>query len=86
MKTIALILSILLFAACAQPKTIKGVEYRPYGLLNADEEKSPDIKYRISGGNIFWGVFLAETIIAPIYFFGFALYAPVGIKPKVKNE
>jgi len=29
-------------------------------------------------GNIIWGVILFVTVIAPIYFFGFSMFEPIG--------
>lgn len=75
----------LLLSACAQPMTICGVEYGPYGLLNADDKKNPDLEYEVLWGNVFFGAVFAETIIAPIYFFGFSLFQPVGPKSKIKG-
>lgn len=65
---------------CADPKTINGVTYDTYGLLNADDKKNPNISYKVSIGNVVWSVILVETVIAPIYFIGFSLYEPVGVK------
>lgn len=78
-------LSIAL-SGCGNNKTINGVEYGRYGLLNADDKKNPDIQYEIIWGNVIWGAILFETIIAPIYFFGFDLFEPVGPKPPVKGQ
>lgn len=76
----------LLLAACAQSKNICGVTYQPYGLLNEDDRKNPDIQYEVVWGNVVWGTVLAETIVMPIYFGGFALFEPVGLKPKIKGQ
>jgi hypothetical protein len=35
------------------------------------------VQYKTVVGNVIWGIILVETIIAPIYFFGFSLYEPV---------
>lgn len=76
----ALAATILLAGCAAENKKINGVEYGTYGLLNKDEMKNPNIQYELSGWSIFWSVILVETIIAPIYFVGFDLYQPVGVK------
>lgn len=71
---------------CGDTKTIDGVTYDTYGLFNADEKKNPDIEYRLIVGNVVWGVILFETIAAPIYFFGFSIFEPVGKKPAIKGQ
>jgi hypothetical protein len=85
MKTLAITIALLFATACADNKVIRQVEYETYGFANADEVKNQDIKYSVSWGNVFWGVVFIETIIAPIYFFGYSLYEPDGMKPGVKG-
>ena len=80
-KIFALVLLVgLLFVSCAEDKTIDGVTYRPYGLLNEDTQKNPNINYEVSGWAVFSGIVFSETIIVPIYTFGYNLFEPVGIK------
>ena len=62
--------------SCADSKIIDGKFVEPYGLLNQDE-KNPDIHYRIVQGNVIWSVILCETLVMPVYFVGFSLYEPV---------
>jgi len=64
-------------SGCGDVKNIEGTTYDTYGLINKDENKNPNIKYRIVIGNIVWSVLLCQTIIAPIYFIGFSMYEPV---------
>lgn len=72
---------VMMFASgCADTKVIDGVEYDTYGIVNASEKKNPDIEYRFVIGNAIWGVVLFETLIAPVYFYGFSIYEPVGKK------
>ena len=89
-KFIATVLILAIFggslAACGHRRTIDGVTYDTYGLLNQDDKKNPDIQYEIIWGNIIWGALLVETIIAPIYFFGFSCFQPIGKKPKIKGQ
>ena len=68
----------MVLSGCGDNKVINGVEYGRYGLLNADDKKNPDIQYEIVWGNVVWGAILFETVIGPIYFFGFDLFEPVG--------
>lgn len=79
-KLILALLAATMMSACANEKDIDGKHYETYGLLNKDEVRDPNIKYRLVKGNVFWGIALSETIAAPIYFFGFSLYEPVGKK------
>lgn len=77
-KSLSVLLVVVLlvsFSACGDLKVIEGVQYDTYGLIS---EKSPGIKYRLIVGNLIWGILLVETIIAPVYFFGFSLFEPVG--------
>lgn len=77
---VALVVFGLLFVSCAEEKTINGVTYRPYGILNADTQKNPNIEYEVSGWAVFSGVVFVETIIVPVYTFGYNLWEPVGLK------
>jgi hypothetical protein len=70
----------LLCGGCSSNKTIEGKEYKTYGLLNQDDNKVATIQYKPCWGNIIWGAVLIETIVGPIYFFGFDMFEPVGKK------
>ncbi len=79
--SVILILSmVLILFGCGETKIINGTEYDTYGLLNSDDKKNTDIEYGVIWGNVIWGAILIETIVAPIYFFGFSLFEPVGTK------
>jgi hypothetical protein len=84
-KYTALFLLLLSISACAEPRTIEGVTYVPYGLLS-QEDKNPDIAYEPSAGNIFWSVVGFQTVVLPIYLVGWRLYQPVGKKPAIKGQ
>ena len=77
---LALASTMLLTACGADEKTINGVTYGTYGLVNKDDMRNPNIQYSLSGWSIFWSIIFVETIIAPIYFIGWDLYEPVGVK------
>lgn len=79
-KIMCVVLAASLLAACAQPKTIDGVTYGPYGLLNSDDMKNDNIRYEVVWGNVIWACILMETVVFPVYFFGFSLFQPVGKK------
>jgi len=85
---VALVCALLVVTTvgCGNTMVVKNVEYDTYGLLNEDEKKNPEIEYRVIWGNVFWGIVLSETIIAPIYFFGYSLFEPVGEKPEIKGQ
>ena len=89
MKKINLIALICLvsifFSSCAENKTIDGVTYRPYSFLNEETCKNDSVQYSISGWAVASGVIFAETIIVPIYVFGYNLYEPVGLKKDYKS-
>lgn len=74
------IATILTISSCAESKTIDGVTYRPYGLLNETTCKNDSIQYQASGWAIVSGVVFFEAVVPPIYVFGFNLYEPVGKK------
>ena len=76
------VIFLLFTVACGSNKIIDGNEYETYGLINKDENRSPNIKYKPIWGNIIWGCLLADTLIAPIYFFGFSMFEPVEVKGK----
>lgn len=80
-----LVLATLCLAACGNDMVINGKKHSTYGLLNAEEERDPNVKYHVIAGNVIWGILLFETIIAPVYFFGFSLYEPVGLKQPEKS-
>lgn len=80
--TLFLIVTVMALSStgCADRKIIDGVTYETYGLFDSNSKENPNIYYELSIGNIIWGIILAETIIMPIYFFGFALWEPVSSK------
>jgi len=78
-KRVTAVLCICLaLAACGKNAYVNGKEYSTCGFINQSYACSPKIRYEAIIGNIVWGVILSETIIAPIYFFGFSLWQPVG--------
>ena len=86
LKIIPIIALTFFLSACSNPKTIDGITYATYGLLNSDDNKNPNITYKLSIGNLIWGCILIETIIAPIYFFGFDIFEPVGKNNGIKGQ
>jgi hypothetical protein len=76
-------LMIILLSGCGSPKVIDGKKYDTYGLLNESSMRNDKIEYRVIVGNVILGAFLCETIIAPVYFFGFDMYEPIGKKGEI---
>ncbi len=83
---LAILILVVFATGCGDTKVINGVEYDTYGLLNEEDNKNPDIEYEVVWGNVIWGVLLVETIIVPIYCWGYDLYEPVGLKPAIKGQ
>lgn len=86
MKKLITIILIFVFCSfvigCGNPRTINKFTYDTYGLFNESDKKNENIEYRLVVGNVIWSIILVETIIAPIYFLGFDLYEPIGLKDK----
>ena len=82
-KKLSIILIIIAFFlttflyGCGDNKVINGTEYTTYGLLNEKDKRNSNIEYEVIWGNVIWGCLLFETIVAPIYFFGFSLFEPI---------
>jgi hypothetical protein len=70
----------LMLAGCGKPLNVGEKEYPTYGFLNEDSNKSDQLCYEVSIGNIVWSVLLIHTVVAPIYFIGFSIFNPVGVK------
>jgi uncharacterized protein YceK len=79
---IALVLALAFtLSGCGQTLTApNGKIYSTYGPFNEHTEKSRNVCYKLSVGNVIWGIILVETVIAPIYFFGFSIMDPVRLK------
>lgn len=87
MKRIVSMLMVIVFLVtsmsiigCGDTKSINGKTYDTYGLFNKDDKRNSDIEYEIIYGNIVWSVLLCSTVIAPIYFLGFSMYEPIGVR------
>jgi hypothetical protein len=69
----------LVLSGCAGPESICGTKYEPYGLFTLDQA-NPKVHYSVSVGSIAVGVIFFETIIAPVYVFGWDLFQADGVK------
>jgi len=85
-KLILFGLLVLFLSGCGDTKKINGITYDTYGLLSESNKKNPNIRYELILGNVIWGIILCETIAAPIYFFGFSMWEPVGLDMGVKGQ
>lgn len=84
---VSLILIVVFFiSGCGNDKVINNKTYGTYGLFNQNEMKNEKIEYQLILGNLIWSFLLCETIVAPIYFIGFSIYEPVGIKNVNKEK
>jgi hypothetical protein len=70
----------LSLTACNNYKTIDGVRYNTFGLVNLTIVASPDIEYEISIGSAIFALLFFETVIVPIYILGWDIMQPVGKK------
>ncbi len=86
LTAIIIVLSLLFVLGCGNTKNIGGINYDTYGLFDKDEKKDPGIQYKIVWGNVIWGAILFKTIIAPIYFYGFSMWEPVGKKSPIIGQ
>ena len=83
-RLIALVLvATMLFIGCGRSVVIDNVVRKPVGLVSKlmpsnlySSTYSDSVQYEVCWGNVFWGIALVETIIAPIYFFGFSMFNP----------
>lgn len=80
MKNIGVIGAALALTACSSNLTVNGKTYPTYGLANEDTNKSEDVCYDTSIGNIIVGIILIETVFAPIYVIGWDLFYPTKMK------
>jgi hypothetical protein len=79
----------LLTMGCADSLTVaaegeKARTLESVGLFNT-RNKASDVCYDIVVGNVVWSILLIETLVAPIYFVGFSIMEPVGLKVNEVN-
>jgi hypothetical protein len=86
-KILAIICAVMLLASCGSDMMINGEKVKTVGIINTlvddptlFDVKKPGIQYKVIWGNVVWGIILIETVIAPIYFFGFSMFEPVDVK------
>jgi hypothetical protein len=79
-KLLIVVILCVILVGCGSNKIIDGIECKTYGLINEGKNRKENIEYKIIIGNFIWGILLIETVIMPVYFFGFSIYEPVGRK------
>lgn len=82
-KYIAIFMCLILLTltvGCGDPRTINGITYDTWGLINKGDKENPDVQYKVNIPSIVVAVLLVETIIVPIYILGFNFMEPVGAK------
>lgn len=70
----------LMLSGCGTSIKTDHITYETYGLLNSEKFKHDDMCYSASVGSVILGVLLIETVVAPIYIFGFDVMEPTHIK------
>lgn len=75
-----------MITACADNKVINGTDTVPYGWIDSDENKNPNVHYKVCWQNVFWSLFFSETIIVPILLTGYELYEPESVKTPVNSN
>jgi hypothetical protein len=75
----------MLLAGCAERQNINGTVYTPKGVFTQDE-KDPNIKYRVCAENVFWCIIFSESIIIPVWLIGWELWEPAYAIPSTVNK
>ena len=83
---IASVVGVFSLFFVAEPKEINGNTYDTYGYFSKNDVKNDKIQYKRNTWSIVSGIILVETVIVPIYQFGFNLYEPVGVKDKNSSK
>lgn len=85
-KLLLSLTTALALSGCTNNLHVNNRTIESYGFLNRDEKRSDYVCYELSIGNVIWGALLFETIIGPIYFFGFDLYEPTRLKTSPTDD
>jgi hypothetical protein len=79
--TMIMMMFVVLFTtSCADSLKVDGKTYRPYGFMDEEEFKDPNVVYKPHAPNIVGAIIFSETLIFPIYVLGWEFYEPVGLK------
>ncbi|MBU1082474.1 MAG: hypothetical protein KKB59_18455 [Spirochaetes bacterium] len=95
-KTIALLCVLsLVLSGCNNSAKIDGKKVKPIGVVHLlaqgrypsfIRQVEADIQYEPCWGNIILGGLFVESIIAPVYFWGFSAWRPVGKITNIKEN
>jgi hypothetical protein len=80
-----MMVTVLFTTSCADSLTVDGKTYEPYGFVNEDEFKDPNVVYKVHIPNLIGAVVFFQTIGFPIYVVGWEFYEPVRLK-EVQTE
>jgi hypothetical protein len=82
---VALVAASLILSGCTGSGVVEGHRYSAYGIVNADDNKNPNIHYRVSVWNAVLAVVLIETVVVPIVVVGWQLFVPVRLENVPSN-
>ena len=74
---VTMVLVGMLLSGCDNAKKINGRVYQTYGVVNKDDIKDPNVRYKISTGSVIVAIIFSETVLIPLYVLGWDLYEPV---------
>ena len=77
---VSLMLAVMLAGCGNSLKGQDGKIYECYGIIDKDDVKDPNIRYKLVTDNIIWDVILVETVVVPIWLLGFQTHCPVEAK------
>jgi hypothetical protein len=83
---VVLVVFIVLVSGCADGLRVGDKWYTSYGVLNEHSKKCPEVEYEVCWGNVVWACILIETIVFPLYFFGFSIFEPVRLKEERNDK
>lgn len=76
----SILATIALLGGCADSRVFDKVKYNTYGIFNADDVKNPNVHYEVSIESIIVAIIFSETIIVPVYIFGWDIMEPKCVK------
>lgn len=85
-KLVTTLMIALSLAGCSSNFKTPEKTYEPYGLINESNKKSDKVCYETNIGDVALGVIFFETIVAPIWVFGFDVEQPTSMKDPKTND
>lgn len=77
--------SAILLTGCGKPLEVGSQTYPTVGLFNQDQ-RSKNVCYEVSVGNVIWSIILIESVIFPVYFIGWSIQNPVRVKTSPTDD